>query len=599
MVAAPAKPVPRDLLFALDTPVAVPISPDEAYIRGWFIPPAGMGCELEVQLENERIPVFTGLRRQDVARHYANNPVFKYSGFVAHLARRSNPVTARLFARGEQFEFVLAEDIAVPPAAAEPASENPLTLPDDSLITLLIPMRGGSIYPVTRSVESVRRQSYSRWQICLIGQTPDSFKEIPEIFRSEPRIAFGEEAAQANGKFILYMDAGDELGPGALAQYVSALEGGADIVYSDECQIDVYGERGRIWAKPDFDAEAYRSWNFIGRGVVLRRSLLEGRAPGPLQATRELLGSIDPKHIRHIARVLYYSRSGDNAAWVRESTDESVEGGLFPGSVRIRHALPPGCTIALILRPQDGLFQEAVLAPVLDRGMSRVYRERTAAIRENVVIFINGPLESVNHSFLEELAGQALRPDVGLVTGIALDRQGRILSSGLRRNAKGELQDAFVGLRFADPDLPRESSVVRSADAIVPYFFAVRRDQLSALQSGTTIAAASGLRTLVTPYAIATFDMMSEEAMAENQPGGGETLEQMASERNYLRRELANTREELQRLEKTRCTDWKARVEDLERELKEQERLQTELLNSLSWRLTRPLRACMRLVRGK
>jgi hypothetical protein len=599
-VAAPAKPVPRDLLFALDTPAAVSITPREAYIKGWFVPPVEYSCELALSLGDERIPVFTGLSRPDVARHYANNPVFKYCGFVAHLPRAVSAGSARLVARTAEAEFVLAENIVVSAAEALPSDPLRIALPSTPLISLLIPVHDPQAYPLVRTIESIRRQSYSHWQICLIVQSQAFFNAPPDFLTSDPKIVFSPDAAAVQGEFVLYMNPGDELEPYALEEYVSELLQGAAVVYADEREIDLYGERGSSWKKPDFDPEAFRAWDFIGNGAALRRSTLRNVLLESQPALQPITETLAPDRIHHIAKVLYYTRK-PNRDQARKVQAEDAEPGLFRGSIRLNRPLLANCSIALILREEDGLFQRTALGPALDRSLTRVYEQRPAELAEDVAIFINGPLDTVNHAFVEELAAQALRPEIGLVTGIALDRKGRILHAGLSRTDQGELRHPFAGLAFRDRDLPRQVSVVRSIDAAAPYFFAVRREHFHTLQITPAITAPAGLQALVTPYAIATFDIMSDEAMAQNESNtdGSETLPQVASERNYLRRELAETREALAQLEVTRCTDWKARVKDLEEEVKKQEQLRAELLNSPSWKWTRPLRACMRLVRGK
>lgn len=110
----------------------------------------------------------------------------------------------------------------------------------------------------------------------------------------------------------------------------------------------------------------------------------------------------------------------------------------------IAHSYPSNLPVAVIFRLRDGLHQASVLKPVA-RGMQVQsyallgYALRTfefssalpistmADIPGEVWVFINGPLESVNHMFLHELVGQAMRSECGLVTGRALDLEGRAL----------------------------------------------------------------------------------------------------------------------------------------------------------------------------
>jgi hypothetical protein len=141
-------------------------------------------------------------------------------------------------------------------------------------------------------------------------------------------------------------------------------------------------------------------------------------------------------------------------------------------------------------------------------------------IPEKVLIFINGPLECVNHFFLEELASQAARREVGIVTGLSLDYRARILHSGLMSKADGTPVDPFAGQLLPDVSDWFHLQAVREVEAISSHFFAIKRElltdsgALSAVNADRTErflaeisrhAAAAQLKILVTPFAIASF----------------------------------------------------------------------------------------------
>ncbi|MBV8865856.1 MAG: hypothetical protein JO210_10725 [Acidobacteriaceae bacterium] len=136
------------------------------------------------------------------------------------------------------------------------------------------------------------------------------------------------------------------------------------------------------------------------------------------------------------------------------------------------------------------------------------------------------------------------------------------------------------------------------------------------------LAHSADLRILVTPYAVATFDVANacdpldiEKQMLQNESVfepedelsaaraerklAAAQLREIASERNHLRRELAATEEALRCLETSKCEDLRREIEELNVALETERRLTAAIRDSLSWRLTAPLRACMRLLRGK
>jgi hypothetical protein len=299
------------------------------------------------------------------------------------------------------------------------------------------------------------------------------------------------------GDFVISLDHRDELHPFALLEIVRALNdaGSTDLVYADEDEMDFYGNRVRPLPKPDFDPEALQSWNFIGHMAAVRRSSLLQASAGSetgswdtLFRVLEIPGSPPP---RHIPKPLYHFRRGNEmlAPLPREDDDISpkpildrlartgvtatVEPGLFPRSFRLLYPRRPDWRTAVLIRPEDGAFQHAALAGSIDCRTTRISEldpgRTLGEMPEDLFVFINRPVETLNHIFFEELTAQAMRTDCGLVTGISLDRTGRVLHG------------AFADIQFSQHELLRDILVVRSVDAISGEFFALKRTQLLSL----------------------------------------------------------------------------------------------------------------------
>src|SRR5271166_1735420 len=265
-------------------------------------------------------------------------------------------------------------------------------------------------------------------------------------------------------------------------------------------------------------------------------------------------------YARHAwARVIseHIERAGKNA---------SAEPGLFYGSTRIKYKRPKDVGIAVFVRADDGPLQAAAIGADVDLRSTELYELVNCAVRPlrvtldgaagdsslasqdsttrrteaqdtavassslpirslseipgDVFVFINRPIDSVNHAFFDELAAQAMRPECGLVTGISLDSHSRSVHTGLIGGRDGELMDPFGGITFSHHGYMGQLSVVRSVEAIGDYFFAVRREHLSAVGGLGAVSGAhmprlvhrlignarkNGLLVLVTPYAVATF----------------------------------------------------------------------------------------------
>jgi hypothetical protein len=457
------------------------------------------------------------------------------------------------------------------------------------LISILLRIPEAHPYLVSRSVESVLKQRYSRWQLCIAAQ-PTEY--LDKIAGENASVVLVRDRAldAATGDFVVSLDHRDELHPFALLEIVRALNDGepADLIYADEDEMDFHGNRVRPFFKPDFDPEAFQSWNFVGHMAAVRRNALlqaggnETACWDALFRVLETPGSPAP---RHIPKPLYHFRRGDAtlAPLARESDVSpkpiadrlarigmaaTVEPGLFPASFRLLHESRPDWRIAVLIRPEDGELQHAALVGSIDRRTTRVYEllpNRTLdEMPEDVFVFINRPVETLNHTFFEELAAQAMRKDCGLVTGISLDRSGRVLHG------------AFAGIHFSRHELLRDILVVRSVDSISGDFFALKRAQLLSLGGLHDIRDASMVpnsRVLVTPYAVATFDV-----------DGGREAEPSTAPPKQLQQSPADLRQQ---------------IRDLQAALELERRAVAEIRDSRSWKLTRPLRAFLRMARGK
>lgn len=579
-----------------------------------------------------------------------------------------------------------------------------VSLTHEPLISVLLAVPDTHIYFITRSVESVLQQSYPKWQLCIAYESsePSPITDYLErIAAKEPRVRFtptdtesltelSNRALQmAKGEFLLRLDYRDELHPEALAEIANAVQEkpSLDVVYANEDEMDFYGHCTRPVHKPAFDAEAFLHWNFIGNMWAVRREALvraggysaNAQAIDDWDVLLRVLDLCEHPRVHHIAKALYHFRKGDDAAaplpreantnraqaladhLTRVSVKATIEPGLFPGSFRLRRNDVAGRKIAVIVRPEDGAFQHAAVCANSDPEMARVYElvgssldplsdhlprkiiRSMSEMDEDIFIFVNRPLDSLNHLFCEELADQAMRPDCGVVTGVSLDRAGRILHSGFRQSGD-EKADEFAGISFINTQPPRDVRVVRSLESISDEFFAVKRTQLEALGGLQIFASADmpkfverlveasrsqNLRVLVTPYAVATLDVDSpshsvvaqvsntEEFMPADEPlPNGVAAEsdrklaaqvrEIATERNKLRREvsfLQDTIAELRAKASIQAPDERLRMErqiaHLNAALDAERRVNVAIQNSLSWKLTKPFRACMRLFRRK
>jgi hypothetical protein len=452
------------------------------------------------------------------------------------------------------------------------------------LLSILLPTFNTNPHFLERCLRSVSNQHYSKWQLCVVDDCSSDERVVPFIQRladEDARIQLcvsrtnaGISAASnlalqmAQGEFIILLDHDDELHPFALFEVVAALNRhpDLDLIYSDEDKIDRDGHRVCPAFKPDFDFDIFLSFDYLGHMIALRRSVTAevGGFRSSCNGAQDwdllmrALEGMDAQKVHHIAKPLYHWRMHADStaldlnskpyvrrAWgkvlvdhlARTALSAEIEPGLFFGSMRIKRPINRGSTreasVAVFLRTEDGSYQIAALEPNVDSSRTFFYELLGSSltsgakwiwsfeeITEDVAVFINRPLETVNHLFFEELAAQAMRADCGLVTGISVDA-GRVVHSGLIRDMRGQLMDPFVDLNFPHDGYLGQLSVVREVETISDEFFAVRREHLAGVgglgsisagfmsrlvQQLTTQAHKRGLRVLATPYAVATFE---------------------------------------------------------------------------------------------
>lgn len=148
--------------------------------------------------------------------------------------------------------------------------------------------------PVLRAcIESVRSQSFTDWEFCLVDDCSPSGRPgevLAEYARKDPRIRFerrernggivaasNDSLAMARGEFVSFLDHDDELYDGALQLTVDAIHSAPDVdyVYTDEDKLDEHGNRFNPFFKPDWSPERFRYQMYTCHFGTMRRSLVE------------------------------------------------------------------------------------------------------------------------------------------------------------------------------------------------------------------------------------------------------------------------------------------------------------------------------------
>ena len=197
-------------------------------------------------------------------------------------------------------------------------------------ISLLVPVHDTPAGFLREMLESVRGQTYPRWELCLIDagstspETVNALKEWSDrrlrFERLESNLGISENTnralALASGEFVALLDHDDLLAPFALHEIARGIQENpdVDIFYSDEDRIGRDGRRYSPFFKPEWSPELLYSCMYIGHLTAYRRTLVE--TLGGFRKEFDLSQDYDlalrateqAREIRHIPHVLYHWR---------------------------------------------------------------------------------------------------------------------------------------------------------------------------------------------------------------------------------------------------------------------------------------------------
>lgn len=199
-------------------------------------------------------------------------------------------------------------------------------------ITIVMPIFNGTEHNLKKTIESVLKQAYSNWELCvsddlspnenvrtLIKQYAEKDNRINFVFKEKNGSisnVLNSIIEISTGDFIALLGHNDLLSPDALYENVYLLNQNQkiDFIYSDEDKIDENSMRSEPYFKPDWCPNNLQSRNYIGHFTLIKSSLV--KEVGGFRLGYE--GSHDydlylrvtekTNKIHHIPKILYHSR---------------------------------------------------------------------------------------------------------------------------------------------------------------------------------------------------------------------------------------------------------------------------------------------------
>ena len=202
------------------------------------------------------------------------------------------------------------------------------------MISVVMPVCDPAIEVLIGAIESVKQQSYQRWQLCIAddASTDPQIHRILDTAIQDSRIVVARRTERghisaasntaltlASGELVCFLDHDDRLAPDALGAVAAMVEKFPDagLIYSDEDKIDPDGVRFDPHFKPDWNQDLLLSQNYMCHLMSIRRSLVEavGGFRIGLEGSQDhdlalrVVDTLRADQIHHIPRILYHWRA--------------------------------------------------------------------------------------------------------------------------------------------------------------------------------------------------------------------------------------------------------------------------------------------------
>ncbi len=207
--------------------------------------------------------------------------------------------------------------------------------PRDITFSILVPLYNTPRRFLTEMIDSVRAQTYEKWELCLADGSDGEHGYVGEICQGycagDKRIVYrkleknegisgntNECYRMSTGQYIALFDHDDILHPSVLFAYMKAIcEQDADYIYCDEATFH-NGNIDRMITlhfKPDYAIDNLRANNYICHFSAFSRELLDGTElfrsefDGSQDHDMILRLTTRARKVVHVPQLLYYWRS--------------------------------------------------------------------------------------------------------------------------------------------------------------------------------------------------------------------------------------------------------------------------------------------------
>ncbi len=435
---------------------------------------------------------------------------------------------------GSYDEWVRLYD-TVTPSLRDELQREQQHLQSQPVLCILLPVYNPQLGWLAEAIESVKAQTYSRWELCIADDAstdPGVRSFLNENVKTDARIRLVFRAANghisacsnsalalATGEWCGLLDQDD-----VLAEHALSLVGrevnehpAAGLIYSDEDFLDTNGARSNPFLKPDWNPELFLGQNYINHFGVYRTDLL--RAIGGFREGFE--GSQDydlalrcveqlrPAQIRHIPRVLYHWRMvpgslaevRDAKPYAKDAARRALTEHLQRLGVAARvepcpENLESHRTTYEVPTPLVSVIIHSSGSTAASAECSRRVRENTASnafeiintespaaaamnraaasANGGVLVFLDASVEVTESNWIQELVAQSSRDEVAAVGTRVWNSDGTLRHGGYLLGVGGIASSAHAGLPRGHPGYFNRTFLQRNCSAVSAECIAIR-----------------------------------------------------------------------------------------------------------------------------
>lgn len=382
------------------------------------------------------------------------------------------------------------------------------------LISIVVPTYQTPIPFLKDMIDSVRKQSYEKWELCIADGSLNGDENDTKVIRVREelnrysmedkriKVVYLEEnqgiaentnqaLALAAGEYIGLFDHDDMLTPDALYEIVKAINDyDYDVLYTDEDKIseDSHNNKKPVF-KPDYSPELLCANNYITHFFVAKKSIVD-RLGG---FRKEYDGSQDydfifrcvelAKKVGHVSKVLYHWRmhggsvAGDPTSkmyaydagkkaiqshYERVGIQANVEHMERLGLYHTEYKMIKQPLISVIIYGEDDEKKKRCSEWFKRKDYSNLEILASAGInveeinalaekaRGSYLFFVSENLESVERDALQQMAGVLQIQNVGAVSGKVIGRKHTVEDVGVVFRTNGDLCKANYGIGDCD-----------------------------------------------------------------------------------------------------------------------------------------------------